>query len=99
MVPCIHQNVGYRARVRVRKTKPCECYPTKQSRHNPEGSCRFVGSEVIFSKVPRSVDEAGAGRLCQRCGERAVILAVGAGELGDLAQVIFRLLAVTLLEL
>src|SRR5438045_4171828 len=46
-----------------------------------------------------SVDEAGTGRLVQRGLQRTVFLAVGARKLADLAQVIFRLLAVALFEL
>src|SRR5882762_1341664 len=46
-----------------------------------------------------SVDKAGAGRLVQRGLQRTVFLAVRAGKLTDLAQVIFRLLAVALFEL
>ena len=45
------------------------------------------------------VDEAGARRLLQRRGERAILLAVGAGELGDLVQMLLRLIAITLLDL
>jgi hypothetical protein len=44
-------------------------------------------------------DEAGARRPRQCCCKRAVFFAVGAGEQRDLAQVIFRLLAVALFEL
>src|SRR5260370_7640002 len=46
-----------------------------------------------------SVNQAGAGRLFERSGERAIFLAVGAGELGDPVQVILRLIAVALLDL
>src|SRR6266404_9032747 len=37
-----------------------------------------------------SVNQAGAGRLFERSGERAIFLAVGAGERGDPVQVILR---------
>src|ERR1700733_15509430 len=61
------------------------------------------GAVPAFSDLDRwrlkSVDEAGAGRLRQRRGKRAVLGAVGARELGDLVQVIFRLFAVALFEL
>src|ERR1700692_2837674 len=46
-----------------------------------------------------SVNHAGAGRLFERSGERAIFLAVGAGERGDPVQVILRLIAVALLDL
>src|SRR5258708_28831195 len=46
-----------------------------------------------------SVNQAGAGRLFERRGEREIFLAVGAGERGDPVQVILRLIAVALLDL
>jgi hypothetical protein len=46
-----------------------------------------------------SVNEAGAGRLFECCGERAIFLAVGTGQGGDPAQVILRLIAVALFDL
>src|SRR5690348_5377019 len=46
-----------------------------------------------------SVNQAGAGRLFEAGGERAICLAVGAGERGDPVQVIFRLIAAGLLDL
>src|SRR5258706_2641951 len=45
------------------------------------------------------VTQAGAGRLFERSGERAIFLAVGAGERGDPVQAILRLIAVALLDL
>src|SRR6202048_5313993 len=48
---------------------------------------------------PNSVNEAGAGRLFKCCGERAVFLAVDAGQSRDPAQMILRLIAVTLFDL
>src|SRR3954469_4724656 len=47
----------------------------------------------------RSVDEAGARRLLQRGGERAVLFASSAGQCRDAAQVILRLVAVALFDL
>src|SRR5436309_10012242 len=47
----------------------------------------------------RSVDEAGARRLLQRSGERAVLFALRARERGDATQVILRLVAVALFDL
>src|SRR6266550_2691121 len=68
------------------------CYRTKRNRRNfkaaPANSCS-----------PKSVNEAGAGRLFQRCGERAIFLAVGAGQGGDLVQMILRRVAVALFDL
>src|SRR5258705_3335903 len=49
--------------------------------------------------LPNSVNEAGAGRLFQRCGERAIFLAVGAGQSCDPAEVILRGIAVALFDL
>src|ERR1700722_17631525 len=48
---------------------------------------------------PISVDEAGAGRLFKRCGERAIFRAIGAADLADLVQVILSLIAVALFDL
>src|SRR3984893_16343783 len=53
---------------------------------------RSAGSQI-------SVNEAGAGRLFECCGERAIFLAVGTGQGGDPAQVILRLIAVALFDL
>src|SRR5260370_17928607 len=47
---------------------------------------------------PKSVNEAGAGRLFKCCGERAVFLAVGAGQSRDPAQMILPLIPVTLFD-
>jgi len=46
-----------------------------------------------------SVNEAGAGRFFEGRGERAIFLAVGAGQSGDPVQVILRLLPVALFDL
>src|ERR1700720_3051629 len=46
-----------------------------------------------------SVHQAGAGRLFQRRGQRAIFLAVGAGQRGDPVQMILRLIAVALFDL
>src|ERR1700751_1925524 len=46
-----------------------------------------------------SVHETSAGRFFHCRSERTVFLAVSAGELGDLVQVILRLVAVALLDL
>ena len=47
----------------------------------------------------RSVDEAGARRLGDRVGERAIFGAVGADQHRDPVQVILGLLTIALLEL
>ena len=49
--------------------------------------------------MPNSVNQAGAGRFFQCGGERAIFLAVGAGQCRDPAQVILRLIAVALFDL
>src|SRR6202165_1331127 len=49
--------------------------------------------------LPSSVNEAGAGRLFEGRGQRAIFLAVGAGQSGDPVQVILRRIAVALLDL
>ena len=46
-----------------------------------------------------SVNEASAGRFFESCGERAIFLAVGAGQCGDPVQVVLRLLPVALFDL
>src|ERR1700680_3588899 len=48
---------------------------------------------------PNSVNEAGAGRLFKCRGERAVFPVFGAGKSRDPAQMILRLIAVTLFDL
>src|SRR6476661_4798961 len=67
-----------------------------------------AGAAVIFARrdyaessllMYSSVNQAGAGRLFERSGERAIFLAVGAGQSGDPVQVILRLLPVTLFDL
>jgi len=59
----------------------------------------FQAAPVELKGRPNSVDEAGAGRLFERGGERAIFRAVGAGESGDPVQMILRGLAIALLEL
>src|SRR3981189_148933 len=49
--------------------------------------------------LPNSVNQSGARRFLHRFGERAVFFACRAGELGDLVQVILRLVAVALFDL
>src|SRR5438477_11211475 len=49
--------------------------------------------------MPNLINETGAGRRFERVGERAVFLAVGAGQSGYPAQVILGLVAVALLDL
>src|SRR3979411_363991 len=49
--------------------------------------------------LPHSIDEAAAGRPFERCSERSIFLAAGAGQRGDPVQVILRLVAVALLDL
>src|SRR5262249_28215331 len=56
-------------------------------------------SSPVDVHVVASVDEAGARRLLECCGERAVLLARCAGERGDAAQMILRLIAVALFDL
>src|SRR5258706_6758291 len=67
-----------------------------------------AGAAVIFARHTTrsphfssysSVNQAGAGRFFEGRGERAVFLAVGAGQSGDPVQVILRLIAVALLDL
>src|SRR5258706_1354056 len=67
-----------------------------------------AGAAVIFARHTTrsphfssysSVNQAGAGRFFEGRGERAVFLAVGAGQSGDPVQVILRLLAVALFDL
>src|SRR6476660_5843314 len=67
-----------------------------------------AGAAVIFARrdyaessllMYSSVNQAGAGRLFERSGERAIFLAVGAGQSGDPVQVILRLLPVALFDL
>src|SRR6266403_1510547 len=68
-----------------------------------------AGAAVIFARRDyarsphpssySSVNQAGGGRLFERSGERAIFLAVGAGERGDPVEVILRLIAVALLDL
>src|SRR6516164_1212116 len=45
------------------------------------------------------VDEASAGRLFQRLGQRPILIAIGAANRGDPLKMIFRLIAVALLDL
>src|SRR6516165_7928207 len=45
------------------------------------------------------VDEAGAGRLFQRLGQRPIFIAIGAANRGDPLEMVLRLFAVTLLDL
>src|SRR5256885_17161442 len=49
--------------------------------------------------MPNLINETGAGRLFERVGERAIFLAVGAGQSGYPAQVILGLVAVALFDL
>src|SRR5580700_2715027 len=49
--------------------------------------------------APGSIYEAAAGRLFQGCCERAIFLAVGAGQCRDPAQMVLRLVAVALFDL
>jgi hypothetical protein len=67
------------------------------------------GAAVIFARRDyarsphlssySSVSQAGAGRLFEGCGQRAISLAVGAGQRGDPVQVILPLIAVALFDL
>jgi hypothetical protein len=68
-------------------------YRTKQNRRNLEGR---AGSLRLWMA---SVDEAGVGRLVQRGGERATLVAAGADKLDNPIQVILRLIAIALFEL
>ena len=70
-----------------------ECYRTRQSRRN----LRRIAPADGASRG--SVDEAGAGRLFERRGQRAIFLAAGAGQGCDPVQVILRLVAVALFDL
>src|SRR6516162_2145662 len=45
------------------------------------------------------VDEAGAGRLFQRLGQRPIFIAIGAANRGDPLKMVFRLIAIALLDL
>src|SRR6202051_4085273 len=56
---------------------------------------RGLGRETL----PASVNQTSARRLFEGGRERAVFLAVGAGQSGDPAQMILRLVAVTLFDL
>src|SRR3984893_12515335 len=58
----------------------------------------FCSTRLRAESSP-SVNQAGAGRLFERSGERAIFLAVGANKLGDPAQMVLRLIAVALLDL
>src|SRR5882757_10081722 len=49
--------------------------------------------------LPNSVNQSSARRFLHRFGERAIFFACRAGELGDLVQVILRLVAVALFDL
>ena len=53
----------------------------------------------MFGRFACSVDQSGARRLLQRCGERTIFVAAGAGEPGDAVQVVLRLIAVALFDL
>src|SRR6185369_8828176 len=48
---------------------------------------------------PASINQAGAGRLFERRGERAIMLAIGPANRGDPAQMVLRLLAIALFDL
>src|ERR1700756_679060 len=88
MHPSLHLGIPKFARMLRDKAKPAQ--PVKVV---PE-YCRTFGATRR-----KSVDEAGARRLLECRGERAVFAGVGAGEHRDLLQVIFGLLAVALFEL
>ena len=45
------------------------------------------------------VDEAGAGRLFQRLGQRPIFIAIGAANRGDPLEMVFRLIAAALFDL
>src|SRR5665647_1735107 len=65
----------------------------------PKGRTRWLMQATPVCWLPNSVHEAGARRLLQRGGERAIFLAVGAGQCCNPAQMILRLIAVTLFDL
>ena len=60
---------------------------------------RFAPTALARNDAESSVNQAGAGRLFQRGGERAIFLAAGAGQRGDPVQMILRLIAVALFDL
>ena len=62
----------------------------------PAQPLKVAPAEPVWSK---SVNEAGARRLFQRRGERAVFFAAGAGQRGNPVQVILRGFAVALFNL
>src|SRR5690242_13418513 len=84
------------------KTKPAQ--PSRAAPVSCAGFLRQFLAPVSRREDRRSrpvalVDEAGARRLLQRRGERLILAARGAGELRQLLQVVFGLLAVALFEL
>src|SRR6266404_9158212 len=56
-------------------------------------------SPVVVVKISKSVNKAGARRLFQCRGQRAIFRAVGTSQGGDPVQVILRLIAVALFDL
>src|SRR4051812_29913368 len=83
----------------LRTDLPGECLMREANRERRTGTtlrlCPFVPSgDAMFL-----IDESRPGRLVECRGERAIFGAVGAGERGELVQVILRLFAVALLEL
>src|SRR6202022_2820413 len=60
---------------------------------------KAAGREPVGPHFRVSVNEAGAGRLFQCRSQRAIFLAVGAGQGGDPAEVILRLIAVALFDM
>src|SRR6202035_649162 len=66
-------------------------------RQNKTGAA--LGAAPVERMSPNSVNEAGACRLFQCCGERAIFSAISAAQFADPGQVILRLIAVALFEL
>src|SRR6516165_851924 len=60
---------------------------------------RFAGEACLRRLAQRLVDEAGAGRLFQRLGQRPIFIAIGAANRSNPLEMVFRLIAVTLLDL
>jgi hypothetical protein len=67
------------------------------------GAAVFRSTQLCAEYSPlitlSSVNQAGARQMLERGGERAIFLAVSAGERRDLAQMILRLIAVALFDL
>src|SRR3954465_14769238 len=78
---------------------PGECLMQEASRERRTGTTLRLCPFVPFGDAMFLIDESRSGRLVERGGERTIFGAVGAGERGELVEVILRLLAVALLEL